>query len=71
MNIGSLFELERKLKLLDYAFQPIVNIHTGMTYGYEALLRNVQAAGFASIASFFDEIHDRQVLKIANDLLFA
>lgn len=42
---------------IDFAFQPIVNIHTGACYGYEALLRNHQAAGFASIQDFFDGCH--------------
>jgi diguanylate cyclase (GGDEF)-like protein len=70
MEIGSLFDLECKIKLLDYAFQPIVNIHTGLTYGYEALLRNVQAAGFDSLSAVFDEMHSRQMLRIGNDLLF-
>ena len=47
---------------LDLAFQPIVNIHTGTCYGYEALLRNTEAAGFASIAEFFDACHALGVL---------
>ncbi len=47
---------------LDLAFQPIVNIHTGTCYGYEALLRNTEAAGFASIAEFFDSCHALGVL---------
>jgi diguanylate cyclase (GGDEF)-like protein len=42
---------------LDVAFQPIVNIHTGACYGYEALLRNVEGAGFESIADFLDSCH--------------
>lgn len=42
---------------LDVAFQPIVNIHTGACYGYEALLRNTEAAGFSSIQDFFDTCH--------------
>lgn len=42
---------------LDMALQPIVNIHTGTCYGYEALLRNTEAAGFASIGHFFDACH--------------
>lgn len=37
-----------------FAFQPIVNIHTGHCYGFEALLRNVDKLGFNSIADFFD-----------------
>ncbi|MCR6630013.1 MAG: GGDEF domain-containing protein [Magnetospirillum sp.] len=47
---------------LDMAFQPIVNIHTGACYGYEALLRNSEAAGFASIQDFFDTCHASGVL---------
>jgi diguanylate cyclase (GGDEF)-like protein len=35
---------------LSYAFQPIVHARTGHCFGYEALLRGVEAAGFASIA---------------------
>ncbi len=42
---------------LDIAFQPIVNIHSGACYGYEALLRNTAEAGFASIADVFDSCH--------------
>ena len=40
--------------LVDYAFQPIINIHTGVCYGVEALLRGQDCAGFQSIESFFD-----------------
>jgi len=47
---------------LDLAFQPIVNIHTGACYGYEALLRNTGEAGFASIEDFFDRCHQQGVL---------
>ena len=32
--------LSRIFNIVDYAFQPIVNIHSGICYGYEALLRN-------------------------------
>lgn len=47
---------------LDVAFQPIVNIHTGTCYGYEALLRNYEEAGFASIQDFFDTCHALGIL---------
>jgi diguanylate cyclase (GGDEF)-like protein len=47
---------------IDYAFQPIVNIHSGICYGYEALLRNHEAAGFSSIADFFDAAYSDHVL---------
>jgi diguanylate cyclase (GGDEF)-like protein len=39
---------------IDFAFQPIVNIHTGMCYGVEALMREQENAGFSSIHAFFD-----------------
>ena len=47
---------------LDMAFQPIVNIHTGACYGYEALLRNTAEAGFATIQDFFDRCHAHGIL---------
>jgi diguanylate cyclase (GGDEF)-like protein len=50
------------LSILDMAFQPIVNIHSGACYGYEALLRNTEEAGFASIADFFDSCHALGIL---------
>jgi len=40
--------------VLDFAFQPIVNIHTGACFGFEGLLRNVKKAGFDSIQAVFD-----------------
>ncbi|MCG8563765.1 MAG: GGDEF domain-containing protein [Desulfobacterales bacterium] len=43
-----------RLNVLDHAFQPIVNIHTGNTFGFEALIRGVEKAGFSSIDDFFD-----------------
>lgn len=49
---------------LDYAFQPVVNIHSGVCFGYEALVRGVDAAGFASIADFFDQAHADRVLPM-------
>jgi diguanylate cyclase (GGDEF)-like protein len=45
----------RVLDTVDYAFQPIVNIHTGAVYGVEALIRRVDEAGFKSIPLFFDQ----------------
>ncbi len=47
---------------IDYAFQPIVNIHSGVCYGYEALLRNYEAAGFSSIFELFDTAYHDHVL---------
>ena len=54
---------------VDYAFQPIVNIHTGMVYGYEALIRNVDHAGFSSITAFFDTFYRQGLLSELHQLL--
>ncbi|WPZ35770.1 GGDEF domain-containing protein [Thalassobaculum sp. OXR-137] len=60
-------DTERLLDAVDntllYAFQPIVNIDTGIAFGYEALLRGVDRAGYASIAAFFDTAHAYGVLE--------
>ncbi len=45
------------LDILDIAFQPILNIHTGKLFAVEALLRNHGEAGFKSIFSLFDEAY--------------
>ncbi len=57
------------LARLDIAFQPIVNIHTGVCYGVEALLRNVGEAGFDSIRDFFDTCHALGVLEAVEEAL--
>ncbi|MEW5726899.1 MAG: bifunctional diguanylate cyclase/phosphodiesterase [Pseudomonadota bacterium] len=54
---------------LDVAFQPVVNIHTGACYGYEALLRGTVEAGFAGIEDFFDACHADGVLPDIEMLL--
>ncbi len=48
--------------IIDYAFEPIVNIHTGATFGYEALMRNHQAAGFEMPYEFFESAYNEGVL---------
>ena len=50
------YDLNASITLLEHAFQPIVNIHTGICYGYEALLRNVDKIGFNSIDQFYDHL---------------
>jgi diguanylate cyclase (GGDEF)-like protein len=47
---------------IEYAFQPIVNIHTGVCFAVEALMRNWEAAGFSSIQDFFDIAYREQTL---------
>lgn len=51
-----------RLSKIDYAFQPIVNIHTGNAFGFEALLRCYEQAGFSSIDELFDQAYDEKVL---------
>ncbi len=38
---------------LEYAFQPVVNIHTGSVFGFEALLRGLDRIGFPSVDRLF------------------
>ncbi|WP_081763523.1 bifunctional diguanylate cyclase/phosphodiesterase [Imhoffiella purpurea] len=45
--------LARAFDALSYALQPIVNVHTGSVYGFEALLRGVGELGFQDIFSLF------------------
>ncbi|MBF0204244.1 MAG: GGDEF domain-containing protein, partial [Desulfamplus sp.] len=52
----------KRISKIDFAFQPIVNIHTGVCYGYEALLRNYKEAGFESIDSFFNQAYSDKFL---------
>ncbi|MDC7124792.1 MAG: EAL domain-containing protein, partial [Spirochaetales bacterium] len=47
---------------LYYAYQPIVNIHTGYTLGFEALLRGYKEAGFSSIDEVFKTAYEETVL---------
>jgi EAL domain-containing protein (putative c-di-GMP-specific phosphodiesterase class I)/GGDEF domain-containing protein len=55
-------EWARAIAALDYAFQPIVSIYSGVCLGYEALLRGWEAGGFASIQELFDAAFDEQNL---------
>jgi EAL domain-containing protein (putative c-di-GMP-specific phosphodiesterase class I)/GGDEF domain-containing protein len=55
-------EWQNKLNILDIAFQPILNIHTGKIFAVEALLRNYKEVGFESIFSLFDEAYQKNIL---------
>ncbi len=50
------------LQALEFAFQPIVNTHTGVCAGYEALLRGTERLGCKSIEEFFDRAHLNRAL---------
>lgn len=54
---------------LDYAFQPIINCESKMCYGYEALLRNTENAGFDSIQAFMNASYGANLLHWINSLL--
>ncbi len=47
---------------VDYAFQPIINIHNGQCYGVEALIRDYDKAGFKTITDFFDTAYEYKYL---------
>ncbi len=52
----------KRLAILDIAFQPILNIHTGKIFAVEALLRNFNEAGFKSIFDVFDSAYRENIL---------
>lgn len=52
----------KNLKILDIAFQPILNIHTGKLYGVEALLRNYQEVGYDTVYELFDNVYEDNLL---------
>ncbi|MFT5835254.1 MAG: diguanylate cyclase (GGDEF)-like protein [Sulfurimonas sp.] len=52
----------KNLEILDIAFQPILNIHTGKILAVEALLRNHKEIGFDSIFDIFDEVYKENLL---------
>jgi len=69
MNANLLVNLDSLVNQLDFAFQPLVNIHTGACYGYEALLRQVENAGFPNIGVFFDHLYDLGLLNVVEKRL--
>lgn len=50
------------LKKIDYAFQPITNSLTGVVFAVEALIRNLDRAGYNSVEDFFDQAYQDGVL---------
>ena len=56
----------RRTSQLRFAYQPIVNIHSGRVLGYEALLRGWQDAGFDSIVHVFDWAYENGRLDSLN-----
>ena len=66
---GGIMSQVRYAGVLDIAFQPIVDIHTGRVFGFEALTRNVQALGFSSPTDFFDRCADDGQLAAVEEYL--
>lgn len=62
MNTELTQHWKNNLEILDVAFQPIINIHTGKIYAVEALLRNFQDIGFKSIFDVFDTVYKEKLL---------
>lgn len=60
-NILPFYHLQN-LEILDFAFQPIVNIESGEIYAVEALLRNYKEVGFNTIFSLFDTLYKEGLL---------
>jgi diguanylate cyclase (GGDEF)-like protein len=62
--------MQRVQATLDVALQPITDIRTGIPNGFEALVRNTDQLGFASISDFFDFADRLGVFARVDDLLF-
>src|SRR5258707_1253366 len=57
------------LDLLDFAFQPVVNIHSGVCFGYECLMRKFDLAGFATPHALLDRAFSEQMLSFVEQCL--
>jgi len=48
---------------LHHAFQPVVNIHSGQTYGLEALIRGYHSFGFKSVGELLNAAADDGIIS--------
>ena len=60
---------EEALRQIDFAFQPIINLQTGITTAVEALLRNTEDTTFRSIDNFFNAAYNDGVLFSIDTIL--
>jgi len=60
---------QRITEKTEFAYQPIVASHSGNIFGFEALLRNVPAAGFATIDALFDTACEENIIYYTDLLL--
>ncbi len=58
-----------RLAATTFAFQPIVNIHSGVALGFECLLRGWDTAGCGSVQQFFDEAHRDGLMREVSGVL--
>ncbi|MCS7204429.1 MAG: GGDEF domain-containing protein [Leptospiraceae bacterium] len=56
------YDWNKAVEKINFAFQPIVDLRAKRIFGFEALLRNYQEAGFQSIFQFFDVAFQEKVL---------
>ena len=54
---------------VEYAFQPIVNMHTGGLYGVEALIRGHEALGFTSVPELIEQAYRPSTARAADAIL--
>ncbi|WP_156950653.1 GGDEF domain-containing protein [Terasakiella pusilla] len=54
--------IETAKQVLDFAFQPIVDIHNGTVFGYEALMRHHDKMGVDTIFEVFDRAAELKIL---------
>jgi EAL domain-containing protein (putative c-di-GMP-specific phosphodiesterase class I) len=59
----------QQIRILDFAFQAIVDIETQEIYAVEALLRNVDKLGYSSIHQFFDTAYSHGLLYAVDLIL--
>ncbi len=69
VTAGASAFLDALQRNITYAYQPIVNVHTGEAYGFEALLRGHEALGFSAIPMLFASMADIDVAVDAEMLL--
>ncbi len=55
-------DIKELVNNLDYAFQPIINPNTGITFAFEALLRGFEKIDYVSANDFFDDCHKHGTL---------
>lgn len=61
--------LLKDIDKFDFAFQPIIDIHSGRTVAFESLLRNYEQAGYNSISEVFDTAYENKTIYALDILL--